>query len=168
MSIIDIMQTSEDNSVAVFIERAQDFKNAGYSVSAADQGKLIVANNGVAAFDPLDTITILSFGLEMPYGLEYYHDQGTSIYINAKWEIRELPAPNNTYDLDPSRTFVVWPNYDMSYNKPMDVSQASEIFQLKMIFDGIRISMLNVPEELEGETIPLRAYAKISHEIELQ
>lgn len=163
MAIIDILKSPIVQDMTFEVNNALPVVAASYAGLAS--GLLYNPYNN-SGFKMGDDITVLSFGFTLPLGFEMHSDQGGSPQPAGIWQVREVIS-DISRDLDPPLTYFVFANYEMSYNKPFDVSAALQDFQFRLKINGLFISMLNVPDELNGQTMYVQTFAKISHEEEM-
>lgn len=163
MAIIDIIKSPIAHDMTFVVNNALPSIAASYAGLAS--GLLYNPYNN-SAFQQGDDITVLSFGFTLPLGFELHSDQGGSPQPAGEWQLREVDS-GISRDLDPPFTYFIFANYEMSYNKPFDVSVSLQDFQFRLKINGLFVSMLNVPDELNGQTMYIQTFAKVSHELEM-
>jgi len=167
-AIIDILDVEQDDCPSFVVDNTQDYIEAAHSASG-DAGYLKSAfNTGTGPFKQGDNITILSFGVRIPYGFEMYNEPSSASSGESylTWDIKEKTS-GTVHSLSPGATKLEFLNYEMSYGRFFDVSDSAEDFWLVTKLNNasrpLRISMLNVPDSLNGVTIYVRPFAKVSH-----
>lgn len=175
--IIDIMRPRETVCPFFEVDNTQDYvlvefpDTEPYYMENADKKHI---------FHYGDNFNLLSIGVNMPLGFEYYsqvRDPGGNIY-NTPYLILALIPPAPPYleaEFIPNRFSLPFGNYELSINQYIYTSlrfQGSEFFLVirppKSGVQEIRISMLNVPDELNGKKFPYIPFAKIEHSIPLE
>lgn len=174
--IIDIMRPRETTSPFFVVDNTQDFVLVEFPavtpsyMENADKKHI---------FHFGDNFNLLSIGVSLPLGFEYYSQvlvPGGNVF-NTPYLILALliPVPPYTENLFiPNRYSLPFGNYELSINQYIYTSLQ---FQGVNFFvnirpplpaeQEIRISMLNVPDELNGKSFPYSPFAKIEHSIEL-
>lgn len=126
-----------------------------------------------------DNFNLLSIGVSMPLGFEHYsqvRDPGGNIF-NTPYLILALittSAPFTENEFVPNRYSLPFGNYELSINQYIYTSLQFQGTDYHVVIrppkpgeQEIRISMLNVPDSLNGKTFPYIPFAKIEHSIEL-
>ncbi len=161
--IVDILFVPQDDAMSFEVDLAVPFVTATNFVGADG---LMEVGAGDLDFQQGDNLKILSFGVNVPYGFELYHDQVT--LNDPKLFLRLW---NNTtmvsFPLRPPELWFPFFNYEMSYGRFVETDLLLNNFKLKIRPDPINISMLNIPAALDGETIYIVPWVKVAHTLEL-
>lgn len=125
-------------------------------------------------FEVRDNFTILSFGCQLPLGFEFYQCTfGEQACLpNIKLRLQQLSG-GNKYLFNPDTVWLPFGNYEMSYNNFFEIPVSPLLnteFALNFVFNrdvNHSISMINVPDDLDGQTFPVPIFAKIMHTLPL-
>lgn len=132
------------------------------------------------SFRPGDNFNILSVGVSLPLGFEFYSQVVTPLGSDFNLPFLRLNLigilpPNVIKDIVPNAYALPFGNYELSINQYVNVLElyGEEPFSLAIRSplpndQEIRISMLNVPDSLNGKIFPYIAFAKIEHTFELE
>jgi len=174
-AIIDIMKPIEGNSPFFTVNNTVDFVEvqftdvANYAMSNAE-GKYRLAIG--------DNFNILSLGVSIPLGFEHYQqvtNPGGSItlpYLILSVKPQIISAAEQPFL--PEKISLPFENYELSINQYIYTS--SSFINVHAILSirppttseqGVRISMLNVPDSLNGKTFSYSPFVKIEHSFEL-
>ena len=169
MELIEVLAQKGDNVASFLVNNGTSYVNL--VVPNGEQDGLFERPDGGKRFTFQDNIVILSIGCELPLGFEFYDNiiggdfQLPSVGLKYIKNIDGLSTPIKT----PSSFWLPFGNYEMNlgiYNEIVDT--VGLFFWIKGFFNAnYRISMVNVPDSLNGETFYVPLFLKILHTIEL-
>jgi len=124
-----------------------------------------------------DNFNLLSIGIILPNGFEFYENEDSVTndffppFVDLKY-IRDTDSV--VFPINPARITLPSGNYELSINQFFEVNK-----DIKNAFSIIgrladtapkiqKISMINVPADLDGETFHIPIYAKIEHTNDFQ
>lgn len=171
--IIDILATHGDEAPTFIVDTAQKYVSLTQPVSGLD-GVLGTSARETKFYNG-DNLILLSIGCMLPIGFEFYEffsgapdNQGRvlpEIFLNY----RKDGAGSVTFD--PRRIWLPYGNYELNtgvfLTAPTDAVDYWEII-CRMNWDNCRISMVNVPAVLQGDTFSVQIYWKVLHTLALR
>lgn len=116
-----------------------------------------------------DNFEVLSFGLTLPMCFDLYESQNGNDLIQDNI--------NLFYDIDPyaspeifKHLFIIWANYEMNLGEFFDFAKGfTKDFKIGVgITSNIKVSMIGVPDKLQGLRFHAPIFLKIRHTIDLK
>lgn len=173
MGQIDIMSHKAAAQMASFtVDITQPYVALSVPVSPAG---IMYNFTNLSFFRYLDHFQILSIGVRMPLGFEFYEvltDIGELTLPTIDLTLRPNAGP--IQPLEPNGIKLPFEDYELNYGTYFNIIDTGltvgTIYQLIFNFRRDfthRVSMINVPSGLDGETFYIPIFAKILHTLTL-
>lgn len=157
MAIIDMLITEYSESSIFTVDLAEPY----VTVNTAGGNNRMKTSYSQGILNRGDNFNILSVGIKLPLSFEFTDNQ-LDFRPAVNWILREEISGNN-HQLIPPSIFIPFPNYEMSVGTFINVEDAQEKFRIVGNVDGLRISMYDVPSDLDGQSFAVQPFLKIEH-----